>query len=87
MLDFLGYIGGGLFILCYIPQIHDIFYKEGERVNIPFFLLQLVACICMTIYGLFNNLLPIIILNLTSAFFLCVILCGILKKRNRALSP
>ena len=81
MYEFLGYIGGFFFIICYIPQIYDIWYGNQNRINTPFFCIQMVAAAAMFSYAFFNMLWPILILNGITLILLSIILCGIKYKK------
>ena len=80
MYEFLGYIGGFFYSICYIPQIYDIWYGNKNRVNTPFFCIQIIGASAMFTYAFLNMLWPILILNGLSLFLLSVILCGIKYK-------
>ena len=83
MYDYLAYIGGLFYIICYAPQIYDIWFEHTDRINIPFFFIQLAGAIFMILYAYLNSLIPIICLNASAIFFILLILCGIYREKNK----
>ena len=80
-----GYIATFLFVICYIPQIYNIYKKGTLYLSNYFILLQFSAAVLMTIYGIMEDLKPIYILNISSAILMLIILIGIYKThRNRS---
>ena len=77
MYDYFAYIGGFFYLVCYMPQIYEIWHKKTNKINTPFISIQLFGAIFMTIYAYFNNLLPILCLNSCTMVFILIILYGI----------
>ena len=81
-----GYIASLLFIICYLPQIYNIYKRDTLYLSNYFILLQFTAAVLMSIYGVMEDLKPIYILNISASFLLLIILIGIYKThRNRSL--
>ncbi len=68
--DWIGYLAGFFYIICYIPQIYTLRNGETNKLNIYMIILQLLGAIGMTIYAVLNNLYPIIVLNTASTLCL-----------------
>jgi len=79
--NILGYIGGFFLVICYIPQIISISKNSDSILNIYFIYMQLTGITFMFVYGILNNLLPIIIINGVGWVFLMFII--ILYNYNR----
>ena len=77
MYDWLGYISGFFYIICYFPQISEIYCKKTNVLSNLFIYFQIIGAFFMLSYGIINNLLPIVILNSTVLLFLFVILYGV----------
>ena len=77
MYEWLGYIAGFFYIICYFPQIMEIYCKKTNDLNNFFIYFQMIGGVFMLSYGIMNNLSPIIALNGTVLFFLLVILYGV----------
>ena len=72
--DWIGYLSGFFFIICYIPQIYTLWNGNTNKLNIYMIILQLLGSIGMLTYAIINNLIPIIALNAASA--LCLVIIG-----------
>ena len=80
-----GYTAAFLYVICYIPQIYNIYKKGTLYISNYFILLQFSAAVLMTIYGIMEDLKPIYILNLSSSVLILIIIIGIYKTyRNRS---
>ena len=77
MYEWLGYIAGFFYIICYFPQIMEIYCKKTNDLNNFFIYFQMIGGVFMLSYGIMNNLSPIIALNSTVLLFLGVILYGV----------
>ncbi|ANS04213.1 hypothetical protein [uncultured Mediterranean phage] len=77
MYEWLGYIAGFFYIICYFPQIMEIYYKKTNDLSNLFIYFQMIGGVFMLSYGIMNNLSPIIALNGTVLLFLSVILYGL----------
>ena len=82
MFDFLAYIGGFFYLVCYAPQIYDLWFEHTDRINTLFFIIQLFGAGFMTAYAYLNTLYPIIALNTSSIVCIFIILYGIKKNKN-----
>ncbi len=71
--DWIGYLAGFFYIICYIPQIYTLHRGKTDKLNIYMIFLQMLGAIGMTTYAILNNLMPIIILNSTATLLLIVI--------------
>jgi uncharacterized protein with PQ loop repeat len=80
--DWVGYIAGFFFIICYFPQIYTLWHGQTGQLNIYMIILQLLGAIGMTIYAILNSLIPIIVLNTTSVLCLAIIAYCALAKKN-----
>ena len=78
-----GYVAGFLYVICYIPQIYSIYKNESMHLSCYFMLIQLMAAILMSVYGVLENLQPIYLLNIISASLLLIILYGMYKNRGQ----
>ncbi len=78
-----GYVAGFLYVICYIPQIYSIYKNESIYLSSYFIVLQLMAASLMSVYGILENLPPIYLLNITSAFLILIILWGMHKNRGQ----
>jgi uncharacterized protein with PQ loop repeat len=73
--DFLGFIGGFFYAVCFIPQLYSMFCgKNNNDVNIYYIYCQILGASFMISYGTLNQLLPIIILNAFTLFCLLIVL-------------
>ncbi len=77
MYDWLGYVSGFFYIICYFPQISEIYCKKRNDLSNLFIYFQMVGGVFMLAYGILNTLLPVIILNITVLVCLSVILFGL----------
>ena len=78
--DFLGYIGGFFYAICYIPQLYSMFCGNNNNdINIYYIYSQILGAGFMISYGILNQLLPIIILNIFTISCLIIILYKLCK--------
>ena len=82
MYEFIGYIGGFFYAICYFPQIHDIFKKGTTKLNNIFLLMQFFGAICMIVYSTYNFLMPIFCLNIIALISIIVIYFGVRRFEN-----
>ena len=76
MYDWIGFVAGFFYIICYLPQIAEIYYKQTDKLNNIFIYFQLCGASFMIAYSIMNHLLPIMILNITTFVLLCIIAIG-----------
>ncbi len=79
--DFLGYLGGFFYAVCFIPQLYSMFRNNdnSNEINIYYIYCQLLGAGFMISYSILNQLLPIIILNVFTFICLVVILLKLCK--------
>ena len=77
MYDWLGYIGGFFYVLCYLPQIMELYCKKTNNLNNLFVYFQILGGIFMLSYGFTNSIFPVIILNIITLVCLLIIIYGI----------
>ena len=80
--DWIGYIAGFFFIICYLPQIYTLQHGKPDKINIYMIILQLLGVIGMTIYAILNSMIPIIVLNTSSILCLVIIAYYALTKNT-----
>jgi MtN3 and saliva related transmembrane protein len=65
LVDILGYLGGLLTTFCYLPQIIRVFrLKSAREISTSFTVLLLTGIIIWLIYGIWLNIVPIIVWNI-----------------------
>ena len=74
--EILGYISGFFYIICYLPQIYNIWNKSSNKLDLRMIYLQGVAAILMTCYAILNKLYPILLLNTMTIVSVLLILWG-----------
>ena len=80
MTEYLGYLGGFLTTICYIPQIVRIIkLKSARDISLPFTILLLIGVIAWLLYGIFLALIPVIIWNSIGTVIIAVLLYSKLK--------
>ncbi len=68
--DSVGYIATFLIIICYIPQMYEIFSKKSaQNISIPMYILLVTAQVMWIIYGIMLNNIQIILTNVISGIF------------------
>ncbi len=78
--EYLGYIGGVLTTLCYIPQIIRVFrLKSAQEISLPFTIMLLIGVIIWLFYGVFLSLTPIILWNGVGVVIVAALLYAKLK--------
>ena len=76
----LGLIAGALVTCSMIPQIMRVFrFKSARDISILFNTLLMLGMVCWLIYGIFLNLIPVILWNAVGVALLSVLLYGKLK--------
>lgn len=74
-LQIIGFTGGGLIIISFIPQLVTIIQnKSSKNISISMYLLLLIAQTLWLIYGLLKNDLQIILTNACTAFITILII-------------
>ena len=64
MAEYIGYIGGLLTTLCYVPQIIRVFrLKSAKEISLLFTILLLVGVAVWLFYGIILSLVPLILWN------------------------
>jgi MtN3 and saliva related transmembrane protein len=78
--EFLGFLGGALTSLGYIPQLVRIFkLKSAHEISLPFTFAFLVGALCWLTYGILSSLMPVIIWNSAGVILLCILVYGKIK--------
>jgi MtN3 and saliva related transmembrane protein len=78
--EILGFLGGALTTLGYIPQLVRILkLKSAREISLPFTLSFLAGAVCWLTYGVLLGLIPVILWNSAGIIFLCTLLYVKLK--------
>lgn len=60
IVDTIGYVGGALLAVQLFPQIYKVIRtKSSKDLSFPFLGLNITGLLCMTMYGLLNNDIPL----------------------------
>ena len=87
IVDYIGYIGSILISITFIPQIvHTYKIKDSSGISKPFIFINMIGTVCMLIYGVYENLVPVIISNSLILFLLLLLTFLICIYRNREIS-
>ena len=84
IIEFVGYVGSVLLATTFIPQIVLINrLRESNQVSILFLSLNIAGTLCMLVYGLCENITPVIANNALTLCLLVVlmVLCMHYKRR------
>lgn len=79
--EYLGYISGFFYIVCFLPQIYTTWKGKSDKLSIYMVLLQMLGAIFMISYAYINKLYPILMLNGLTICCLLVIMVGMYKMR------
>jgi MtN3 and saliva related transmembrane protein len=64
-MDMLGYVGGGIFIVSYFPQIIRILrLKTAREISLVFTLLMFVGCLIWAAYAFYVHQLPMMVTSI-----------------------
>ena len=78
--DLLGFIGGALITISFLPQIIRVYkLRSAREISLLFTLLVLLGVFFWLAYGLYFRLSPVILWNSISAVLIVVLLVGKLK--------
>jgi MtN3 and saliva related transmembrane protein len=78
--EYLGYIGGVLTTLCYIPQIIRVFrLKSAKEISLLFTIMLLVGVVVWLFYGILLSLGPVILWNSIGLAIISALLFAKLK--------
>ncbi len=78
--ELLGFIGGALTTIGFIPQVWRLFkLKSAHEISLPFTLLFLLGGACWLTYGILLDLPPVILWNTISLAIMCAMLYAKLK--------
>jgi MtN3 and saliva related transmembrane protein len=73
--ELLGFIGGALTTLGFIPQVERLIkMKSAREISLPFTLSFLIGVACWLIYGIILKLFPVILWNGVSLCLMFVML-------------
>jgi MtN3 and saliva related transmembrane protein len=79
-IEILGFLGGALTTLGYIPQLARILkLRSAREISIPFTLSLIVGAACWLTYGVVMGLTPVILWNSAGIILLLTLLYGKLK--------
>jgi MtN3 and saliva related transmembrane protein len=68
-MDVLGYLGGGIFMISFFPQlIRVIKLKTANEISLAFTLLMFVGCLIWTAYAFYVHQLPMMVTSITNTF-------------------
>lgn len=76
-----GWVGSFFYAVCFLPQIHSIWKNKSPELSMNFMFLQFLGASFMFLYGLTNNLYPILYLNAFA--WLCIVSIGGGYYRNK----
>ncbi len=78
--ELLGFIGGALTTIGFIPQIWRLIkLKSAREISLPFTVFYLLGIACWLAYGISLNLLAVIIWNSISLILMCIMLYAKIK--------
>jgi MtN3 and saliva related transmembrane protein len=76
----LGFIGGLVVTIAYIPQVLRVFkLKSALEISLPFTILLLTGMLCWLGYGILFQLFPVILWNAVGATLVAILLSAKLK--------
>ena len=79
-IEVLGFLGGALTTLGYIPQLVRILkLKSAREISLPFTLSFLAGAACWLTYGVLLGLMPVILRNSAGIILICTLLYAKLK--------
>jgi MtN3 and saliva related transmembrane protein len=68
-MDVLGYIGGGIFMISFFPQvIRVIKLKTANEISLAFTLLMFAGCLIWTAYAFYIHQLPMMVTSVINTF-------------------
>ena len=68
--NYLGYIGGFFYAICYFPQLYSMWKGENYDINIYYIICQFMGSGSMIAYASLNNIPPVLWLNIFSSICL-----------------
>jgi len=78
--EWLGLIAGAITTIGFLPQVIRIFkLKSAREISLPFTILFLIGVGCWLVYGIFLQLMPVILWNAISVVFALALLYAKLK--------
>lgn len=81
--ELLGFLGGALITLGFIPQILRLFrLKSAQEISIPFTVLFLAGGVCWLIYGILLSLPPVVLWNVVTIVLLTILMYAKIKYRR-----
>lgn len=78
--EFLGYIGGFFYAICYFPQLYSMWKGKNFDINIYYIISQIIGSSSMIAYASLNNIYPVLWLNFFSCVCLLIIIWFFKKK-------
>ena len=68
-MDVLGYIGGGIFIISFFPQVMRIVkLKSAKEISLVFTLLMFTGCLIWTAYAFYVHQSPMMVTSIINTF-------------------
>ena len=68
-MDVLGYIGGGIFMISFFPQvIRVVKLKTANEISLVFTLLMFAGCLIWSAYAFYVHQLPMMVTSITNTF-------------------
>ncbi|MFC1948444.1 SemiSWEET family sugar transporter [Chloroflexota bacterium] len=68
-MDILGYLGGGIFMISFFPQvIRVVKLKTTNEISLVFTLLMFVGCLIWTAYAFYVRQLPMMVTSVMNTF-------------------
>ena len=76
-----GWVGSFFYAICFLPQMIAIWKNKSPELNMNFMFLQFLGASFMFLYGLTNNLYPILILNAFAWVCIITIIGGFYRNK------
>ena len=74
-MDVLGYIGGGIFMISFFPQVYRVIkLKTAKEISLAFTLLMFAGCLIWTGYAFYVHQLPMMVTSITNTFLTGILL-------------
>ena len=70
IIDVLGFVSSIIITLMFIPEVMHVYkYSDAKAINYSFLHLNLLASILALVYSIHNNIIPMIITNISAGTF------------------
>lgn len=68
-MDLLGYIGGGIFMISFFPQVIRVLkLKAANEISLTFTLLMFLGCLIWAAYAFYVHQMPMMVTSITNTF-------------------